>query len=203
MSQHFIPTTTNYEVIHGDCLKVLPAMSPESVAVVWTDPPYFLSNGGQTCKNGKRAKVNKGQWDESNGLEQDHGFHTAWVSGCQRVMKPNGSIWVTATHHTLFSIGFTMQQLGFKLLNMITWEKPNPPPNLACRYFTHSTEQIIWTAPEDFLVKKRKCIQHLVLGRRRHIPLRQSRQVSLRFFSLVHACGYFGSILIYDWTHPA
>lgn len=105
--------------------------------MVWTDPPYFLSTEkGTTCKNGKRAKVNKGKWDESKGLVQDHQFYTEWLAQCQRVLKPNGTIWVSATH-TLFSIGYAMQQLGFKILNLITWEKPNPPPNLSCRYFTH------------------------------------------------------------------
>lgn len=148
MSQHFTPKT-NYELIEGDCLKLLPAMPECSVDVVWTDPPYFLSNGGSTCKSGKRAKVNKGQWDESKGLQQDHEFHTAWLSGCRRVLKPHGTIWVTATHHTLFSIGFAMQELGFKILNLVTWEKPNPSPNLSCRYFTHSTEQIIWAAKNE------------------------------------------------------
>src|SRR6185436_11306824 len=91
-------------------------------------------------------KVNKGQWDGSNGIEADHQFHTAWLSCCQRVLKPHGTIWVSATHHTLFSIGFAMRELGFKILNLITWEKPNPAPNLSCRYFTHSTEQMIWAA---------------------------------------------------------
>ena len=145
MSELFTPTT-QYQLIEGDCLKLLPAMAPGTVDVVWTDPPYFLSNGGSTCKNGKRAKVSKGTWDESKGLQQDHEFHTAWLSGCQRVLKPNGTIWVTATHHTLFSIGYALQSLGFKILNLITWEKPNPPPNLACRYFTHSKEMLIWAA---------------------------------------------------------
>jgi site-specific DNA-methyltransferase (adenine-specific) len=140
------PDVAEIQLIHGDCLKLLPAVPECSVDVVWTDPPYFLSNGGQTCKNGKRAKVSKGEWDESKGLQQDHEFHTNWLSQCQRVLKPDGTLWVTATHHTLFSIGFAMQELGFKLLNMITWEKPNPPPNLSCRYFTHSTETVLWAA---------------------------------------------------------
>lgn len=141
--------TPNYRLIHGDCLKLLPAMAEGSVDVVWTDPPYFLSNGGSTCKSGKRVKVNKGSWDESKGLQQDHQFHTDWLSQCRRVLKPNGSIWISATHHTLFSIGFAMQELGFKILNLVTWEKPNPSPNLSCRYFTHSTEQIIWAAKNE------------------------------------------------------
>lgn len=94
-------------------------------------------------------KVNKGKWDESLGLKKNHAFHHQWLSKCQRVLKPDGTIWVSATHHTLFSIGFAMQELGFKILNLITWEKPNPPPNLSCRYFTHSTEMLIWAAKSE------------------------------------------------------
>jgi site-specific DNA-methyltransferase (adenine-specific) len=92
------------------------------------------------------VKVDKGDWDKSRGVEENHNFNRAWLERCQRVLKPNGTIWVTGTHHVIFSVGFAMQQLGFKILNDIAWEKPNPPPNLSCRYFTHSTETVIWAA---------------------------------------------------------
>jgi len=75
-----------------------------------------------------------------------HEFNRAWLAACQRVLKPNGSIWVSGTSHVIHSVGFAMQQLGFKLLNDISWVKPNPPPNLSCRYFTHATETLIWAA---------------------------------------------------------
>ena len=65
---------------------------------------------------------------------------------CQALLKPNGTIWVSGTQHVIFSVGYAMQQLGMKILNDIIWEKPNPPPNLSCRYFTHSTETILWAA---------------------------------------------------------
>ena len=90
--------------------------------------------------------VNKGDWDHSQGVEQNHEFNREWLKECQRVLKPNGTIWITGTHHVIFSIGYAMQQLGYKILNDIVWQKPNPPPNLSCRYFTHSTETIIWAA---------------------------------------------------------
>jgi DNA modification methylase len=75
-----------------------------------------------------------------------HQFNRRWLAACQRVLKPNGTIWVSGTAHIIHSVGFAMQQLGFKLLNDISWVKPNPPPNLSCRYFTHATETIIWAA---------------------------------------------------------
>ncbi len=114
--------------------------------MIFADPPYFLSNGGITCHAGQMVKVNKGAWDKSKGVESNHQFNLEWLSRCQKILKPNGTIWVSGTMHAIYSIGFAMQQLGFKILNDIIWEKPNPPPNLACRYFTHSTETVLWAA---------------------------------------------------------
>jgi site-specific DNA-methyltransferase (adenine-specific) len=135
-------------IYQGDCLDLLAQIPPSSVDLVFADPPYFLSNGGITCHAGKMVSVNKGSWDKSNGPDANHTFNTAWLAACQRVLKPNGSIWVSGTAHVIHSVGFAMQQLGFKLLNDISWVKPNPPPNLSCRYFTHATETIIWAAKD-------------------------------------------------------
>jgi site-specific DNA-methyltransferase (adenine-specific) len=131
---------------HGDCLEILAQLPESSVDLVFADPPYFLSNGGITCHAGKMVSVNKGEWDKSRGADANHEFNIAWLAACQRALKPNGSIWVSGTAHVIHSVGFAMQQLGFKLLNDISWVKPNPPPNLSCRYFTHATETIIWAA---------------------------------------------------------
>jgi len=135
---------------HANCLTFMDRVHerwPDGVFdVIFADPPYFLSNGGITCHAGRMVSVDKGDWDKSNGPEENHAFNRAWLERCQKVLKPNGTIWVSGTAHVIHSVGFAMQQLGFKLLNDITWVKPNPPPNLSCRYFTHSTETIIWAA---------------------------------------------------------
>ncbi|MFA4944686.1 MAG: site-specific DNA-methyltransferase [Lentisphaeria bacterium] len=140
-------------LFQADCLDLLDRLAarhPEGLFdVIFADPPYFLSNGGITCHAGRMVSVHKGEWDKSRGPEQNHNFNRAWLERCQRVLKPNGTIWVTGTHHVIFSVGYAMQQLGFKILNDIAWEKPNPPPNLSCRYFTHSTETILWAAKTE------------------------------------------------------
>ncbi|MFI5125896.1 MAG: DNA-methyltransferase [Candidatus Acidiferrales bacterium] len=134
------------KIYQGDCLEILSALPESCVDLIFADPPYFLSNGGITCHAGKMVSVNKGAWDRSRGAAENHEFNRAWLAACQRVLKPDGSIWVSGTSHVIHSVGFAMQQLGFKLLNDISWVKPNPPPNLSCRYFTHATETIIWAA---------------------------------------------------------
>jgi site-specific DNA-methyltransferase (adenine-specific) len=135
-------------IYQGDCLDILEKIPPSSVDLVFADPPYFLSNGGITCHAGKMVSVNKGSWDVSQGPDANHAFNKSWLAACQRILKPNGAIWVSGTAHVIHSVGFAMQQLNFKLLNDISWVKPNPPPNLSCRYFTHATETIIWAAKD-------------------------------------------------------
>lgn len=145
----------------GNCLEFLDAIAarhPDGLFdMIFADPPYFLSNGGITCHAGKMVKVDKGEWDKSRGPELNHEFNTEWLRRCQRVLKPNGTIWVSGTQHVIFSVGYAMQQLGFKILNDIAWEKPNPPPNLSCRYFTHATETILWAAKNE---KSKHCFNY-------------------------------------------
>lgn len=126
----------------ADFLSGLPA---DSVDCVWTDPPYLLSNDGSTCISGRRRSVNKGQWDRSQGIARDHDWNKTWLAECHRVLKPGGSLWVSGTFHVYLSVGMAMQELGFRILNDIVWEKPNPPPNLGCRCFTHATEILLWS----------------------------------------------------------
>ncbi len=138
----------NITLLLGDSIATLEQAAPETVDVVFADPPYFLSNGGITCHAGRMVSVNKGKWDKSNGVQQNHEFNKKWLAACQRVLKPNGTIWITGTTHIIYSIGYAMQELGFKLLNDIVWYKRNAPPNLSCRYFTHSTEIVLWAAKD-------------------------------------------------------
>ncbi len=130
----------------SDCFDVLTKIPDNSIDMIFADPPYFLSNGGFTCHAGKKVSVNKGKWDVSKGVEEDFIFTQRWLRECQRVLTPNGTIWVSGTSHIIYTVGSAMQGLGYKILNDIAWFKVNPPPNLSCRYFTHSTETILWAA---------------------------------------------------------
>ncbi|MEI7705911.1 MAG: site-specific DNA-methyltransferase [Deltaproteobacteria bacterium] len=136
-----------WAVALGNSIEVLEKLPPRSVDLVFADPPYHLSNGGTTCQSGRRVRVDKGDWDQSNGLLADHSFQLGWLQACRRVLKPSGTLWVSGTQHVIFSVGYAMQELGFHLLNTVTWFKPNAAPNLACRMFTHSTEILLWAAP--------------------------------------------------------
>jgi len=130
----------------GDVLATLKRLEAGSVDMIFADPPYLLSNGGISCQSGKMVSVNKGDWDASKGFDEDYKWHKSWLKECQRVLAPNGTIWVSGTYHNIYLIGHAMQSLGFKMLNDIAWMKPNAAPNLSCRYFTHSHETILWAS---------------------------------------------------------
>ena len=112
--------------------------------MIFADPPYFLSNDGQSIQSGKVVSVNKGMWDKSHGFEYINNFNREWLKLAREKLKENGTIWISGTMHNIFSVGQILTELDFRILNIITWQKSNPPPNFSCRFFTHSTEQIIW-----------------------------------------------------------
>lgn len=147
LKEHEYAKGEGYRLYQGDSLALMAEFEEQTFDLVFADPPYFLSNGGTTCQSGKRVAVRKGAWDESRGHEEDFEFTRSWLKACQRVLKPGGCIWVSGTQHVIFSVGYAMQSLDYKILNTITWYKPNASPNLSCRYFTHSTEILLWASP--------------------------------------------------------
>jgi site-specific DNA-methyltransferase (adenine-specific) len=138
----------NFNLHQGNCIDVLKDIPDNSVDLIFADPPYFLSNGGISCKSGKMVSVNKADWDKSNGVAKDFEFTFDWLSECKRVLKNTGCIWVSGTMHNIYQVGYALQMLDYQILNEISWFKPNAPPNLSCRYFAHSHETLIWARKE-------------------------------------------------------
>lgn len=136
-------TDKNFTLLHGNSMKVLSEFD-HKFDMIFADPPYFLSNNGLSIQNGKIVSVNKGKWDVSESIDFVNNFNRKWLELAREKMKDDATIWISGTMHNIFSVGQILTELGFKILNIITWQKSNPPPNFSCRYFTHSTEQIIW-----------------------------------------------------------
>lgn len=133
----------DFTIINSDCLDILDQFD-FSFDLIFADPPYFLSNGGISCHAGKIVCVDKGNWDKMTDRNSIVQFYRNWLSLCRNKLKDNGTIWISGTQHNIFILANILNELDFKILNTITWVKTNPPPNISCRYFTHSTEFIIW-----------------------------------------------------------
>ena len=135
--------SNDFTLIQGDCVDTLSKFR-FGFDMVFADPPYFLSGGGISYQSGKVVCVDKGEWDKPTTTEEMDAFNLRWLSAVREHMKNDATIWVSGTHHNIFSVQQQLLKLGFKILNVITWAKTNPPPNVSCRYFTYSTEFIIW-----------------------------------------------------------
>ncbi|MGM9838552.1 MAG: DNA-methyltransferase [Sodaliphilus sp.] len=143
IASYYKSSNNDFTIIQGDCVETLSKFE-FGFDMVFADPPYFLSGGGISCQSGKVVCVDKGDWDKPSSPEEMDRFNLRWLSACRDHMKDNATIWISGTHHNIFSVQQQLLKLGFKILNVITWAKTNPPPNISCRYFTYSTEFIIW-----------------------------------------------------------
>ena len=133
-----------YQIYCQDSFKTLKSFADNTFDMSFADPPYMISNVGTSCQSGKLTSINKGKWDSCQGVEANFDFHKRWLSECQRLLKPDGTLWVSGTYHSIHPCGYAMQQLGIHILNEIVWFKPNASPNLSCKYFTASHESLIW-----------------------------------------------------------
>lgn len=133
-----------YRLFYGNSMKVL-ANIEEKVDMIFADPPYFLSSGNGTVKiNGRYINFDKGAWDRQRSKEEIYDFNKRWLSLCRECLKDSGTIWVCGTYHNIFEVAECLKDLNFKILNMIVWQKSDPPKTLTNQRFNFSAEYIIW-----------------------------------------------------------
>lgn len=143
-----------FQLLYGDSFELLKEIKEKSIDMIFADPPYFLSSGGVSCHSGKQVSVDKADWDKAITPEEKLEFNRNWIRLCKRVLKDDGTMWISGTLHNIYSVGVALELEGFSIINNITWQKPNPAPNLACRCFTHSTETVLWARKQ--LTQKKK-----------------------------------------------
>ena len=135
------------KIIKGNCIESMRSLPDNSINVIFADPPYNLQlkNDLSRPDSSKVNGVTEG-WDRFNSFEEYDKFTKDWMSEAQRILKPEGTIWVIGSYHNIFRVGNTMQNLGFWILNDIIWHKSNPMPNFKGTRFTNAHETIIWAS---------------------------------------------------------
>ncbi len=153
LEPYFCSETKDFTLLKADCFRLLGQFNYK-FRMIFADPPYFLSNGGISVQSGKVVCVDKGEWDRALSYKDINDFNYRWLNLCREKLSDDGTIWISGTYHNIFSVAQQLTELDYKILNVITWAKTNPPPNISCRYFTFSTEFVIWA-------RKEKKIPHL------------------------------------------
>lgn len=145
-----------FHLYHGDSFSLLKKIPEKSIDMIFADPPYFLSNGGISVQSGKMVSVNKAKWDMGMTTNEKLKYNRNWIKECRRILKDDGTIWISGTFHNIYFVGVALELEGFSIINNITWRKTNPPPNISTRAFTHSTETLLWARKQLTPTKKGK-----------------------------------------------
>ena len=140
---YYQSTDKNFSLYKGDSLQILSQISNQ-FDMIFADPPYFLSNGGKKIQGRRMVSVNKGEWDKKKSSDDIDKFNQEWINQCKPLLKDNGTIWVCGTYHNIFSVEKCLRNAGFRIINIITWQKSDPTPTWGNLHFNFSSEYIIW-----------------------------------------------------------
>lgn len=127
---YFSSDNKEFVLYQGDSMNLIDKVGKQ-VDVIFADPPYFLSKNISRCINGVWKTFEKGEWDRVASFEKINDFNRQWLVACRKRLKNGGTIFVTGTYHNIFSVASCMQELGYKILNIICWQKQTP--NQLCR----------------------------------------------------------------------
>ena len=138
------------KIVNGDSLKELKKIPDETFDLIFADPPYNLQLKNELSRpdQSKVSAVND-KWDQFENFKKYDEFTFEWLSECKRVLKKNGAIWVIGSYHNIFRVGYTIQNLGFWILNDVIWNKNNPMPNFRGTRFTNAHETLIWASKSE------------------------------------------------------
>ncbi len=137
-----------FTLFHGDSMELINHIG-KKVDMIFADPPYFLSKKGAKQINGIWKSFDKGEWDRVTTHDNINAFNKTWLSACRNVLKEDGTIFVTGTYHNIFSVATCMVELGYKILNIIVWQKSDAKPTLSRNYFNFTTEYIVWARKNE------------------------------------------------------
>lgn len=138
----------NFMLYEGECNSVMDSLT-EQVDMIFADPPYFLSNQKKTTAFGKQKIRDKGEWDRVLPWKEINAFNKTWLTRCRNLLKENETIWVCGTYHNIYSVEQCLIESGFKILNIVVWQKLDPPPTPYGGRLNFSAEYIVWARKND------------------------------------------------------
>ncbi len=149
MKAYYQTNNKDFTLYHGDSMEVINHINTEKVDVIFADPPYFLSKGFNLRIGNTQKQLDKGKWDQFIDFDSMNSFNRKWLLACQTILKDNGTIFATGTYHNIFSVASCMIELGYKILNIIVWQKTDAKPTLSRKYFNFTTEYIVWARKNE------------------------------------------------------
>ena len=134
---------------HGDALKLLPRLRPDSVRLVLADPPYGVSRRNDfksmNKKGDKPGVVRRSiNWDWDKDFDQ-----IGWLKLAAPAVMKGGSFIIWNSWRNLGPIADELERLGFKVMRDLVWTKANPFPRNIERCYVQSREYALWAVRAD------------------------------------------------------
>ena len=138
------------KILNGDCIDIMNSLPPESIDLIFADPPYNLQLKGELHRpDHSKVDAVDNAWDQFDSFKTYDRFTDAWLSAARRILKPDGGIWVIGSYHNIFRVGASLQNKGFWILNDVIWRKSNPMPNFRGKRLTNAHETMIWASKSE------------------------------------------------------
>jgi site-specific DNA-methyltransferase (adenine-specific) len=156
MQSFFSNNAHDFTLYQGDAMD-MNQLREQKFDMIFADPPYFLSRGYTSTFNGVKRNFDKGEWDRVRTMDEINTFNHRWLNLCRNYLKEDGTIWVSGTYHNIFSVATCMQELGYKILNIIVWQKSDPRPTLSTQYFSFTAEYLVWARKNEYVSHHFNC----------------------------------------------
>ncbi len=127
------------KIYQGDCLELFKDIPDSSVDCVITDPPYKIITGGDS--DGKNSIRPKGMLSGNRELMNSIPEFNDWLKECFRVLKDGTHIYVMINSTNLVKLSNVIEQVGFKIHNILVWEKNNCTPS---QFYMKNCEYILF-----------------------------------------------------------
>lgn len=146
-----------FTLYNADSLSLIEQLEDNSIDAVFADPPYFLSSGRRMDIAGRNVHFEKGSWDRCRSTEEIDDFNGKWINAVRAKMKEDATIWISGTFHNIFSVERILVENGFKIINLVSWQKSNPKDIVDGQHLTFSTEILVWARKS---LHGRHCYNH-------------------------------------------
>lgn len=116
------------ELYNVDSIEFMKQMDTCSVSLVFTDPPYKTITGGNS--DGANSKRPQGMLDGNRKLFKHQKLKISdWIQELYRVLKDGSHCYIMTNSLNMEEMLAESRKAGFKLHNILVWEKNNCTPS--------------------------------------------------------------------------
>ena len=135
----------NITLKNGDCLELMKELPDGSIDTVITDPPYNISNYGNslTKKGNDIVRADFGEWDKWDTQEEYFNWCIDWIKILEKKVVEKGSFYVFFDNHYADHLTWLIEKAtSFRQKCPLIIVKNNPIPHVRKTNFRSAFERV-------------------------------------------------------------